>query len=253
MYGLKSYSNYFKNFSVLSFILIAIFTSILFFWQTNSTKQTLLIIAENQTIHLGHQLAHIISEEFIKPHIAANDDINMNDPATLGKLDKLIQLHLESQNVIRVVLYDSDSIITYSTLHKIIGIDASKNINVQNAINGKKSSHVVYNVNFDDFDPGSSGLLGKVIETYMPFTFIYRSQKVKGAIEIYNNMDKINADITALNRHFLFIVIIISSFLYIFLFLTILQIEKKRMKTEIGLNQKNLKLNAMNQQLLASE
>ena len=112
MNELKTGTNYLKIFSTLSLILIVLFAISLFFLQSHSIKRILFDAAERRATSLSEQLAHIISEEFLKSHLLANNEVNMNDPASLKELDKLIGFHFKNQNINRVVLYDEDSVIT---------------------------------------------------------------------------------------------------------------------------------------------
>ncbi len=245
----RSDPNYFKIFSILSFILIVLFAIVLFFMQTHSMKRMLLNIAENRAMILSQQLAQIISEEFLKPHLLSHDKVNLNNPDTLRKLDKLIQFHFKNQNIVRVVLYDKDSMITYSTLHTIIGSDSSENADVRGALDGQISSKVVDNVEFDDFDPGSAGLHGRIIETYVPLLFKFMEEPLKGVAEMYQDLTEIEAKINVLNQHFLFTVVIVSAFLYILLLLATTQIEKKRIHLIKQLADKNTDLERSEKEL----
>lgn len=193
-------------------------------------KQTLRELAENRAESLGNQMARVISEEFLKPLLASHSAVNLNDPDTIRKLDELILTHFKNQNINRVVLYDENSIITYSTRHTIIGYDASLNAGVQAALDDRISSHIIENVEFDDLDPGSKGLRGRLIETYIPFSFNVSGQSVKGVVEIYQNLRQDEERIKSLNRNLLVLVVILLVLLFLILFVSVIYIEKKWLK-----------------------
>ena len=252
MNELKTSPNYFKIFSSLSFILIALFSIVLFFMQTHSMKLTLRNIAEDRAAIISQQLSQIISVEFLMPHLLSQNEVNMNDPATLRQLDELIRSHFKNQNIARVILYDENSMITYSTYHKI-GRDASENAGVQGALDGQTYSKIVNQFGSNDFDIGGDGIEGKIIETYIPFSFKFMDQSIKGVLEIYQDIAENEARINKLNRFFLILILIISASLYILLLLTTTQIEKKRTALVRQLSDKNNDLKQSEEALKISE
>ena len=223
---------YFHAFVGLSLALIIAVGTALFYAEQRQLERALLEIAANRADLLSHQMTRVIRDEFMIPAMKSAGSINLRDPETLATLDGLIHRYFSRQNIIRVVLYDGDQQVSYSTHHPLIGADGSRNPLVTLALQGTPTSHLVEKAPFDDLDAGSRGLEGEIVETYTPFEFEFNGAMVRGVVELYQDVTEPRARLAVLSGRMLYTVLAAFAALFVMLVAITSRIDRRREEME---------------------
>ncbi|MEE8429739.1 MAG: HD domain-containing phosphohydrolase, partial [Candidatus Desulfatibia sp.] len=203
---------------------------------TNSLKKELLVMAEHRSVRIAHQIMDLLHKSIVTPENESGSAFNMNEAGTLKALDDIIRFHYSRQDINRVIWYDENGIIIYSTLPSLIGQDASSNVDVQNALKGETKSKFEEHVDFDDLDPASMELVGEMVETYVSFDHNFHNLKMYGVMELY--LDIANEKKYLQNIRYLFLLIVAAVFILLFIILLIItyRLDMKRTLLEEAMN-----------------
>lgn len=183
-----------KYFSVTS--LIVIFSSLLVLSLIISTgaKRVLLKKSEEYAQLVADNLNHQVFFQFTLPVVLKEGHIQLREERQYNQLDTVVKNTIHGFDIEKVVIYDTEGIVTYSTDKKMVGKKEKLGIEYEKALNGQMASKLISNGKtlLGIELPGLAG--ERKLITYNPMwvekPFTWRKGKILGVFQITKDISK---------------------------------------------------------------
>ena len=141
--------------------------------------------------------AEVITSEFVsrqaRLHLTESDFLQPNgDPA--GPMG-LYQEQIRTHEIIRIKVWSLEGQVIYSDAKQIVGKVYADNLNLQRALRGER---VVSIKSTENEENEAESAYAQLMEIYVPISI--HPPRVVGAVEVYVNLDLVNAEIRRVNR-----------------------------------------------------
>jgi len=215
-------------YSITSFIVIGIVSFIVGVIFSRIEKNDLIERSEKYAGYIVININHAMYEEFVTPAISKYGYIDLeNNRDQFNKLDKVMKSNIHGLNIRKIYFYDMNGQIIYSNITEHVGYVLGRGVNVQldSALKGASAS-ALQNPGMND----SKGIQVEefLLESYYPVykynkEGVVNKEKQVGVMEIYQNMNDLDIQITRADRN----AVVISGSSMGLLFLILLMIIKK--------------------------
>lgn len=210
-----------KYFIISGFVVIAVVTALLGAFLYSKSVEALLQGAENYARLLADNLNYNIYAGFYAPLKAREIPMDLRKWDQFGALDSLIKDFTYGLKIQRIKIIDRQGKIIYSTEYDLIGKEEPKNQPVDDALNGKDSTHVRH-------DKSEAQWYGKwLTETYYPLREVTGNYWMLGTIY---GVIQITQDVTdqyVTVQRSIIVVIVVAAGLMVFLFITLTLIVRR--------------------------
>jgi two-component system sensor histidine kinase HydH len=210
-----------KYFIISGFVVIAVVTALLGAFLYSKSVETLVQGAENYAKLLAENLNYNIYSGFYAPLKARNIPIDLRKWDQFGALDSLIKDFTYGLRIQRIKIIDRQRKIIYSTEYDLIGKIESKNPAVDEAMNGRDSTHIQQ-------EKGDTQWYGKrLTETYFPLREVTGNYWMLGTIY---GVIQITQDVTdqyVTVQRSIMVVIVVAAGLMGFLFIALTLIVRR--------------------------
>ncbi|MEW6265278.1 MAG: ATP-binding protein [Thermodesulfobacteriota bacterium] len=185
-----------KYFSYTGFIVILIFILGLTIFISSQAKDLVLKKNQDYALLLANNLNHQVFQQFVVPVAIRFGYIRLREPRQFELLDAVVKSTIHGFNVKRVVIYDLENTIAYSTDLTLVGTKSVSLPEYEQALQGKNSSLL-------DTTPGQEFTAFDQVYTLRTF-FPFRAEKpvlgavgaVLGVFEIYQDLTDEYAEIS---------------------------------------------------------
>ncbi len=191
-------------YSITSFIVIGIVSFLVGEIFSRIEKNDLIERSENYAGYIVDNINHAMYEDFFNPTINKDGYIDLdNNQDQFDRLDKVIKSNIYGLNLKKVYLFDLNGQIIYSNIAEHVGyvLERGRNMQLDAAIRGVPASALQ--------DPGMKDSKGvnvedSLLESYYP-VYEYSNgainrEKQVGVLEIYQNMNDLDIQITKAHR-----------------------------------------------------
>jgi len=214
-------------YSITSFIVIGIVSFIVGEIFSRMEKNDLIERSEKYAGYIVGHINHEMYEDFFGPTISKYGYIDLeNNQDQFNRLDKVIKSNIYGFNLKKIYLFDMNGQIIYSNISEHVGyvLERGRNMQLDSAIKGVPASALQY--------PGMQDSKGvnvekSLLESYYPvYEFsegAINKEKQVGVLEIYQNMNDLDIQITRAHRK----AVVITGSSMGLLFLILLMIIKK--------------------------
>ena len=209
-------SNFFRYFSIASFIGILLAAVALTELSRKSAIKTIVELGEHKNTMIAKTALNAVKPSLVE-YFAKALIHEKNEPELLAALEVLqegIQATMRGTSVVRIKVYKPDGRVAYSTKTSQIGKDGSENTAFISAMQGEITSKLIYRGTFNIFD--EEGESDNLIQTYIP---VYAPRKIKpvGVFELYTDVNPLINDIERTTFQVVIGATAILLILYIFL------------------------------------
>ena len=181
-----SLTKYFLGTGFVTAVLVAVALSL---HTSSEVEHELLERSKHDAARLAHHLNREVHERFLLPTLEKQGSIDLEDPAQLAELDRIVRLGISELEIQAVYFFDLEGRITYSTNLEHRGFVVSDNPNFHRATEGQTSSIVVARGNPLDVAGHTEPV--SLLETYVPVRVLDAEGRpegeVVGVIELYQD------------------------------------------------------------------
>jgi HD-GYP domain-containing protein (c-di-GMP phosphodiesterase class II) len=218
-------SSLLTRFSLLALIVVMI-VAIVAVWSLQRLLEQNIILQE------AHNAADQV-ETVLNNNLSLSDLAGTPDPARLQQIDALIHKEIIHEHIVRIIIYSRSGQIIYSDDMEMVGQSLPISEKLAKALDGQVASDITTPTE----ELGEHGQHDKLIEVYAPIR-IQGSDEVRGAYEIYHDLEVLDSQITTMRRSVGLILGLGLAVLYIALFGIVRNASRKLIRT----NEENLRL-----------
>ncbi len=214
-----------KQFSMISFLAIAISASIIFSLFRYETIDSIETISRDANTALTKAIEDSLNDHFVMflNTLEIKKD-NQNNVLPLGpSLDRSLEALMTNTNIVRMKIYDKDGTVAYSTKSSQIGGGQEDNPGHARAMKGEVSTVLIYRDSFNLFDKETED--DNLVQTYVPIIPINQATPI-GVFEVYSDVNK---QVESADRKLYIVLlttVLVMLFLYTFLVMAIKHSEK---------------------------
>ncbi|MGD8370671.1 MAG: ATP-binding protein [Syntrophobacterales bacterium] len=156
-----------KYFSLSSLVVILIPTLLLSIFISQRAKNELLSKSEQYALLVAINLNHQVFTQFVLPTALKYGRVRLSNPEQYQLLDKVVRNTIHGFKIDRVIVYDLNELVTYSTDSSLLGLSGLGGIDFNLARQGKSSSRLVSRGGFLGFELGTLAKQ-RQLKTYIP-------------------------------------------------------------------------------------